>query len=109
MDLLEANNYLNCKPSTVVESKPRTNDNKVEDDKELEDPLIYKRLVGKLVYLITKPDITHVVNHLSQRMAKHTHINLNKTHKALRYIKNSPRFGLLFAGSTTSGINTFSD
>lgn len=55
----------------------------------LDDPTEYRQIVGKLVYLtVTRPDITHAVNSLSQHMARPTEGDTQKVNKILRYIKS---------------------
>lgn len=65
--------------------------------KPLSDPKSYKRLVGRLLYLtLTRPDISYVVQHLSQFVSapKDQHM-LAATH-VLRYLKGSISQGLFY-------------
>ena len=59
-DLLQKFGMLKCKPiSTLVEVKAKLC---AQEGKELEDPTIYRQLVGSLIYLIlTRPDISYAV------------------------------------------------
>lgn len=58
------------------------------DAKLLQDPYLYRRLVGKLLYLtITRPDISYVVQTLTQQMSKPTEAHLAAVHRLLRCIK----------------------
>lgn len=61
----------------ILGSKPRiipldpSHKLKNEDDDLLYDPISYKRLIGKLIYLtITRPDLSFAVHKLSQFMDK---------------------------------------
>ena len=56
-----------------------------KDDRDLlDDASTYRRLIGKLLYLtITRPDLTYVVNRLSQFLAAPHSIHLQVTFKTL--------------------------
>uniref|UniRef100_A0A2N9FS71 Reverse transcriptase Ty1/copia-type domain-containing protein n=1 Tax=Fagus sylvatica TaxID=28930 RepID=A0A2N9FS71_FAGSY len=58
----------------------------------LDDPVVYRRLVGRLLYLtMTRPYLSYSVQKLSQFMAKLTTSHLTAAHRVLRYVKGSPR------------------
>ena len=62
----------------------------------LPDPRIYRRLVGRLLYLtITRPDLAYLVHKLSQFMSKPRKPHLDATYKVLLYIKGCPSQGIL--------------
>jgi len=57
----------------------------------LEDASSFRRLIGRLIYLTNKrPDITYVVQHLSQFVAALTSSHQQVIVRILRYIKGSP-------------------
>ena len=67
LDLLRSTGNLGAKlADTPVEMGHKLS---LEDGDLLEDAQMYRRLVGKLIYLtITQPDISHAVNMVSQYM-----------------------------------------
>lgn len=76
----------------------------------LEDPFMYRRLIGRLLYLtVTRPDLSYAVQLLSQYMDKPRIPHLNAAHKVLRYIKRSPGQGLMYPSSSMLQLQAFSD
>ena len=80
--------FLACKlASTLMEAKVKL----FQDDEELlEDPGLYRQLIGKLLYLtITWPNLSYPVNHLSQFLVNPRSSHLQAAYRVLQYIKGS--------------------
>jgi hypothetical protein len=67
----------------------------------LEDPKLYREIVGSLIYLMTctRPDLCFVVTKLSQFLAKPTNALLNLSKFVLKYLKGTVDHGLKFVKS----------
>ncbi|PKU79142.1 Retrovirus-related Pol polyprotein from transposon TNT 1-94 [Dendrobium catenatum] len=73
------------------------------------DDLRYRQLIGSLQYLtLTRPDIAHAVNNLSQHMHNPAPIHTLMLKKLLRYIQGSTDFGLPIT-RTSLRLRTYSD
>nr|KYP42363.1 hypothetical protein KK1_036236 [Cajanus cajan] len=99
---------LGCKPS----STPMDNALRLQVDSAdlLPDPLPYRRLVGRLIYLTsTRPDIAFATQQLSQFMSNPTQAHLNAALRVLRYLKGCPGEGLFFHRNCNTQIRGFSD
>lgn len=76
----------------------------------LKNPVHYRRLVGKLIYLtITRPEISFSVNTLSQFMQQPRRPHLDAVHRLLRFLKNSPGQGLFFPSKNDLNLVGFCD
>jgi len=76
----------------------------------LQDPGQYRRLIGRLIYLtISRPDITYVVQLLSQFMQKPCQPHLDAAYYVLRYLKSSPGQGLFFPSNSDFQIKAYCD
>lgn len=89
LDILKEVGLMNAKPSsTPMEQRHRLSE---EAGKPLTDPLQYRRLVGRLLYLtITRPYITYVVHILSQFMQSPKQDHWIHAIKVLQYLKSNP-------------------
>lgn len=76
----------------------------------LSDASVYRRLVGRLLYLThTRPDITYAVHKLSQFMSAPTQDQLQAAYRVLRYLKNDPAQGLFYSASSALKLTAYSD
>ncbi|XP_060179305.1 uncharacterized mitochondrial protein AtMg00810-like [Lycium barbarum] len=76
----------------------------------LSSPESYRSLVGKLNFLThTRPDLSFVVQHLSQYLQKLTHFHLQAALHLLRYLKGSPDVGVFFNSSSDLSLTAFCD
>lgn len=76
----------------------------------LTDPEVYRRLIGKLIYLtITRPEICYTVQLLSQFMQSPTSVHMQAVKHLLRYLLNAPGQGLLLANDAAVHLTAFCD
>lgn len=74
------------------------------------DPLVFRRLIGKLLYLtISRPDITFVVHKLSQFMAHPRQPHLSVALSLVRYLKGTSRQGVFLQASSSFQLKVFTD
>ena len=67
----------------------------IEDSKPFHDPKLYRKLVGKLIYLtITRPDICFAVNQVSQHMQLPKEHHWHMVERLLMYLNGSPDQGV---------------
>ncbi|CAM8962427.1 unnamed protein product [Rhodiola kirilowii] len=108
LELLEDHNLVDCKPAkTPMHLKQNLS---LSTASVLEDPLHYRRLVGKLIYMtITRPDLAYPVHILSQFMQHPTADHLTAALRVLRYIKGTPAQGILFPAKSDLTLRAFCD
>ncbi|XP_019166904.1 PREDICTED: uncharacterized protein LOC109162676 [Ipomoea nil] len=108
LDILNDTGFIDCKPVTT----PMVPGSHLlqGDGVPLSDPGIYRRLIGRLLYLTaTRPDITYAVHRLSQFVSSPTDKHMAAAHRILRYIKGSPGQGLFYPVANTLTLKAFSD
>ncbi|XP_020547014.1 uncharacterized protein LOC110011349 [Sesamum indicum] len=70
----------------------------------------YRRLVGRLLYLgFTRPDISYLVQQLSQYLNQPCDSHWKVALHVVRYLKGSPSKGLYFRGSNSLALRVFCD
>ena len=108
LDLLEETGMLGCKPaSSPMEQNVDWWDNAIA---LLEDAGLYRRLVGKLIFLtVTRSDISYAVSVLSQFMQAPRTIHLEGVYRVLSYLKRAPGKGLLYRRQGHLHIEAYSD
>ncbi|CAN1342859.1 Retrovirus-related Pol polyprotein from transposon TNT 1-94 [Linum perenne] len=108
LEILKDSGMLACKPLlSPTEASGRMS---INSGTLLNDPAVYRRLIGRLVYLCTsRPDICFAVNYLSQFVSKPTDLHMQAANRVLRYIKADPGKGLFFPASSELKIHSFSD
>ncbi|KAL5570584.1 hypothetical protein UlMin_027159 [Ulmus minor] len=81
-----------------------------EEGEPLADPILYRRLIGKLLYLtITRPDLSYSVNRLSQFLSCPRQPHLQAVYRILQYIKGTPGQGLFYPTNSALQLQAFAD
>jgi len=76
----------------------------------LHEPVRYRRLVGKLIYLtITRLEIAYTVNTLSQFMQDPQRHHLDVAYRLLRYLKEAHGQGFMFASHNELHLISYCD
>ncbi|KAL5559734.1 hypothetical protein UlMin_035945 [Ulmus minor] len=89
LQILEDTGFLGCKPAaTPMEVNVKLSQ---DDGEELSDLALYRRLIGKLLYLtITRPNLSYAMNKLSQFLSKPRLPHFQAAQRVLQYVKGSP-------------------
>lgn len=96
MEMLNETGQLACKPSPIPMG-PSLKLSQYNDEPELEEPEVYRKLVGKLMYLtITRHDLMFSVNKLWQFSSKPKQSHLKAAYKVLHYLKGTLGLGLFY-------------
>lgn len=97
LELLEETGMLACKPSNVP-MDPSVKLCMDSDEPVLSEPEVYRRMVGKLMYLtITRPDITYAVNRLCQFTSAPKNSHLQAVYRVFRYLKGTTGLGVFYS------------
>lgn len=107
-DLLKKFNMLECKPiDTPMALNEKLSKN---DGAPKADPMLYRSLVGSLIYLSnTRPDIVHAVGIVSRFMNEPSKLHYVAAKRILRYIKGTKDFGLKYEKEVNSNLIGYSD
>lgn len=108
LQLLEDTDSMACKPVTLpMDPKARLCSFQGE---LLDDASMYRRLVGRLLYLtISRPGITFAVHKLSKFVLQSRKPHLNDIHHLLQYVKATPGQSLLFSAHSSFQLRAFAD
>lgn len=92
LDLLKDTGLEECK--VVVTPFSSNLHLSIKDGPVLSDPEFYRRIVGKLLYLnMTRPDISHSVQQLSQFLNARADSHLKAAFHVLQYLKGTLNLG----------------
>nr|KYP46168.1 hypothetical protein KK1_032272 [Cajanus cajan] len=108
LDLLSDSGMLGCKPST----NPMDFSLRLHKDSSapLSDPLSYRRLIGRLLYLTsTFPNIAFPIQQLSQFISNPTQVHFHAAMRVLKYLKGNLSKGLMFRRDSLVHVLGFSD
>ncbi|CAM8905440.1 unnamed protein product [Rhodiola kirilowii] len=107
-DMLDEYQFSDSKPvKTPIETKQNLG---LLSAPLLLDASVYRRLVGRLIYLIiTWLDLAFPVHVLSQFMQSPTEDHLRAAYRVLRYIKLAPAQGLLFPSDSNLQLVAYCD
>lgn len=108
LDLLRDHDLENCKPASFP--LPRNLHLSTEDGPSLSDPEVYRRLIGKLLYLnMTRPDISFAVQHLSQFIQAPAAPHLTAAMHVLHYLKGTINTGLFYRSQNDLSLKAYCD
>ena len=108
LDLLADSNLTDCNPAPFPLSKGLHLSTK--DVPKLPDPEVYRRIIGKLLYLnLTRPDISYAVQQLSQFLQEPAQPHYDAALHVLKYLKGTLNVGLFYKANTPIQLTAYSD
>ena len=108
LEFLSEIGLLASKPTNIPMEQSAKFSNSIGEDAP--DPALYRRLIGKLLYLtLTQPDICYAVHKLSQFMAAPKVPHLQATYRILKYLKRSPDHGLFLFAKLELKLKSYCD
>ncbi|KAL8112007.1 hypothetical protein AgCh_019640 [Apium graveolens] len=108
LDILKDVHCDNSKPA--VSPLEQNSTLALDDSMFMADPTVYRRLIGRLIYLtITRPDISYSVHFLSQFLQAPRINHMQAAMKLVKYLKGNCGQGLFFPAQTSSHIQAFCD
>lgn len=109
LDILRDTNMLDSTPA----STPFPRDlrfTKKDKTPFFSDPALYRRLVGRLLYLgYTRPDLTYAVQQLSQFVHAPRASHWSALQHVLKYLNGARELGLFYSASTTPQVTVYTD
>lgn len=110
LDIISDTGLLASKPSSIPMEQNHNLQSSTSTELSVKDISIYRRLVGRLIYLtISRPELSYPVHILAQFIAKPKHDHLQAAYKVVRYLKNAPGQDILFPTSNSLTLRAFSD
>jgi hypothetical protein len=108
LELLNDSGLLGSKPAaTPLDPSVKLHN---DDGKLFKDISLYRRLVGKLLYLTnTRPDIAYATQDLSQFLHKPTMTHYKATCRVIRYLKHNLGRGIMFHMNSDIQLLGYSD
>ncbi|GJW72889.1 ribonuclease H-like domain-containing protein [Tanacetum coccineum] len=108
LEMLHEYGLLACRPvMTPLPENCVLSHKESDDDKYLRNITSYQKLIGKLIYLtMTRPDISYVVQSLSQHMHAPLQSHFDIGLRVLRYLKLAPGSGVSFS-KNCDGVKVF--
>ena len=108
LDIIEDTGLLGCKPVTIP--MEQYHQLTAEDTPLLADPKKYRRLVGRLVYLmITRPELCYTIHLLSQFMQQPREAHWNAALRVVRFLKGCPGQGILLRADNNLQLSVYVD
>ncbi|KAG7599419.1 Integrase catalytic core [Arabidopsis suecica] len=110
LDLLCETGSMDAKPAKTPLEDDYKVDRKGEKDEKFKDAPLYRKIVGKLIYLTnTRPDICYAVNQVSQHMQTPTVYHWSMVERILRYLKGSSGQGIWMGKNSNTEIVGYCD
>lgn len=110
LDILQDTGLLSCKPSKIPMEHNHTLQDSNSEFLSAHDVSNYRRLVGRLLYLIvTKPDLFYPVHVLSQFLATPKIDHLDAAEKVVRYLKGTLGQGLFMPADNACTLHAYCD
>jgi len=82
----------------------------LDEGEPITDPLRYRRLIGKLIYLgVTRPELSYAIHILSQFMSQPKEQHWTAALRVLCYLKSSPGQGIFLRANTLLVLTAWCD